>query len=60
MEAALGELTNEVDVTNEDFEVAFAAFDRDGSGGISKEEMAAFIRQTAGLGKGAKPLFGTA
>ena len=60
MEAAFGELYNKVDVTNEDFEAAFADFDRAGTGAISKAEMADFIRQTAGLGKGAKPIFGTA
>ena len=51
LDASFGHLDNAVDVQHDDFENIFAGFDRDGSGTISKEEMADFIRQVAGMGK---------
>ena len=54
MESVFSELNSSVPITNADFEAAFKSFDRDGSGGISKEEMADFIAQAAGLNKGNK------
>ena len=54
MNATFGELDNDLEISSEDFELLFAEFDRDSSGAISKREMADFIKQVAGLGKGAK------
>ena len=51
LEASFGYLENSLDIQNDDFENIFAGFDRDGSGTISKEEMADFIKRVAGLGK---------
>ena len=52
MDSVFSELKSSVPITNAEFEAAFKSFDRDGSGGISKEEMADFIAQAAGLNKG--------
>ena len=43
MGAVFSELNSSVPISNADFEAAFKSFDRDGSGGITKEEMADFI-----------------
>ena len=52
MGAVFSELNSSVPISNADFEAAFKSFDRDGSGGITKEEMADFIAQAAGLNSG--------
>ena len=51
LEASFGYLDNSIEIQNDDFENIFAGFDRDGSGTISKEEMADFIKRVAGIGK---------
>lgn len=40
---------NDTNFTEEDFELTFKEFDKDGSGTIEKTEMAIFIKKVAGL-----------
>ena len=46
----LGEINDNGDFSEEDFEACFKEFDKDGSGTIEKDEMALFIKRVAGLG----------
>ena len=46
----LGEINDNGDFSEEDFDACFKEFDKDGSGTIEKDEMALFIKRVAGLG----------
>ena len=49
MQNTLGEINDNNEFSDEDFNACFAEFDKDGSGTIEKDEMAIFIKKVAGL-----------